>query len=71
MATDTTETDFNEEQRKRIDAAYMAWQSEESRDRGYDFALCQKLRDRYRTVLADATEENERIATEMNGGCDA
>lgn len=71
MATNTTETDFTEEQRKRIDAAYMAWQSEESRDRGYDFQLCQRLRRDYYRVIDEATEENNRIAAEMNGDCNA
>ena len=31
----------------RIETAWREWQSEESRDRGYDFELCQRLRKQY------------------------
>jgi hypothetical protein len=37
----------NADLRKRVDAAWREWQSEESRDRGYDFALCRRLREKY------------------------
>ena len=38
---------MTKDQEARLDAAWRAWQSEESRDRGYDFELCQRLRDEY------------------------
>jgi len=30
-----------------LEKAWREWQSEESRDRGYDFELCQRLRKQY------------------------
>jgi len=51
--------EFTPEQRERIDAAWRNWQSEESRDRGYDFAMCQQLRDKYYFIIAECREENK------------
>jgi len=38
---------MTKDQEARLDAAWREWQSEESRDRGYDFELCQRLRKQY------------------------
>jgi len=55
----TVTDNFTEEQRRKIDAAYAAWQWEENRDRGYDFQLCQRLRADYYRAIDEATEENK------------
>jgi len=49
---------MTKDQESRLDAAWRAWQSEESRDRGYDFELCQRLRDEYETLRKELTDEN-------------
>ena len=33
-----------------LEKAWREWQSEESRDRGYDFELCRRLREKYMTL---------------------
>lgn len=44
------------DQRAAAEAAWRAWQAEESRDGGYDHNLCQKLRRDYYRLLADFAE---------------
>ena len=44
--------------RKRTDAAWRAWQAEESRDRGYDRDKCARLRDEYYS-LQEELEKNQ------------
>jgi len=44
--------------RKRADSAWRAWQSEESRDRGYDRDKCLRLRDEY-YALKEELERNQ------------
>jgi len=46
------------DQESRLDAAWRAWQSEESRDRGYDFELCRRLRAEYEALRKELTDEN-------------
>lgn len=55
------ETEFTEAQRRKIKAAYDYWQSEESRDRGYDFQLCQRLRQAYYAEIWAARDENKTL----------
>lgn len=43
---------LTEEQRAELDTAWRCWQAEESRDRGYDFDRCRRLRDEYHQLVA-------------------
>lgn len=60
MAITSTENpdEFTAEQRSEIDAAWRNWQSAESRDRGYDFEACRRLRGRYYALVNHARETN-------------
>jgi len=58
----TEQDTFTQEQRRKIDNAWRVWQSEESRDRGYDFDLCQRLREKYYAAIAEAKEENKELS---------
>ena len=58
---DTIEVEpANGDLQERTDAAWRAWQSEESRDRGYDRDKCARLRDEYYSLLEELEKNNAK-----------
>ena len=49
---------MTKDQESRLDRAWRAWQSEESRDRGYDRDKCLRLRAEY-YALKEELERNQ------------
>lgn len=49
---------MTKDQEARLDAAWRAWQSEESRDRGYDYERCRRLKAEYEALKSQKEKEN-------------